>query len=130
MQAKSVTAVQQKAAMSGCSPPEWAVGAKCHALLTAFFCNLTIACTMQVAKHVTAIKQRAAMLGSGPPDWAVGAKCQARAGPEQEGRKAVIEGITPAGNYLVDWLPSARESCFEVGSCCALFILTDAARPP
>jgi len=41
MQAKRVTAVRQKAAMSGCSPPEWAVGAKCHALLTAFFCNLT-----------------------------------------------------------------------------------------
>ncbi len=69
---------------------------------------------MQVAKHVTAIQQRAAVLGCGPLDWAVGARCHARAGPDQEWQKAVIEGVSPAGKFLVDWLPSAREECFEV----------------
>ena len=54
------------------------------------------------------------MLGSGPRDWAVSAKCQARAGPDEKWGKAVIEGISLSGNFLVEWLPSARESCHEV----------------
>ena len=69
---------------------------------------------MQIAQHITAIQRRAAMLGSGPPEWAVGAKCQAREGNEGKWRRAVIEGISPSGRYLVEWLPSAREACFEV----------------
>ena len=72
------------------------------------------AATMQVAQHITAIQQRAAMLGSGPLEWAVGARCQAREGNEGKWRRAVIEGISPSGRYLIEWLPSAREECFEV----------------
>jgi len=81
-----------------------------------YFGEQILECTPQVAMHVTAIQQRAAVLGSGPSEWAIGAKCQARAGPEQEWRRAVIEGISPTGKYLVEWLPSARETCFEVRS--------------
>ena len=72
------------------------------------------ACNMQVAQHITAIQQRAAVLGSGPPEWAVSAKCQARAGPNEKWGRAVIEGISPSGRFLVEGLPSARESCHEV----------------
>ena len=69
---------------------------------------------MQVAAHISAIQQRAAVLGTGPPGWAIGANCQARAGPDQQWKKAVIEGVSSSGKFLVDWLPSARETCFEV----------------
>ncbi|CAL5222169.1 g4495 [Coccomyxa viridis] len=69
-----------------------------------------------VAKHVTAIQQRAAVLGCGPLGWAIGAICHARADSSQEWQKAVIEGVSPEGKFLVDWLPSAREQCFQVES--------------
>ena len=69
---------------------------------------------MQVAKHITAIQQRAAVLGCGPKGWAIGAMCHARADSGQEWQKAVVEGVSYTGKFLVDWLPSAREQCFEV----------------
>ena len=54
------------------------------------------------------------MLGCGPLGWAIGAMCHARADSSQEWQKAVIEGVSPEGKFLVDWLPSAREQCFQV----------------
>lgn len=82
--------------------------------LSTWLTDCVCACVAQVAKHVTAVQQRAAVLGCGPSEWAVGARCQARAGPNQDWQKAVIRGVSPAGKFLVDWLPSAMEECFQV----------------
>ena len=69
---------------------------------------------LQVAKHIRAIQQRAAVLGSGPAEWAIGAKCMGRLHAEDEWRKAVIIDVSLSGQYMIDWLPSAQESCFPV----------------
>lgn len=69
---------------------------------------------LQVDQHISAVQQRAAVLGTGPLEWAIGAHCQVPAAPDGHLQMAVIVGVSPSGNYLVDGLPSAWESSLEV----------------